>query len=669
MEDKEVTNPKAEVIEESIPVIPQKPGNKKTLLLSLLLVFIIVASYLIYKYVDFGKLNKAIEKKPQTSTNLVKFKDEAEYTSYLETSNESVGGMSVGNLGTAEIAPAPGGISTQQKAIASPVADRVSQTNVQVFGIDEPDIVKTDGKNIYISSQNLLYRELETIQAPTIERAYPPYNMPSQTKIVSSYPPDTSKLLSNIERNGNLLLSGNLLLVITGNDIFTYDVSDPANPNEAWNLDFDDRQEIVDTRLFNNNLYVVIRSFANSSGGCLIPYMGERNITCTDIYHPNFQITTDSTFTVLKINTKNGEEEGKISFVGTASSSVLYMNPERIFVTYTYYPDPLIFFYDFFNKEGRDLVDSTFLTRLDKTRNLDISMVAKMTEFSSILNDFLRSKTSDEALTFQTELQNRMNEYSRNHARELEKSGVVAVDTNNLEILGNATVAGHPLNQFSLDFFDGTLRIATTIDSRTDLGGINDVYTFDDKMNQIGSLLGFEEGERIYSARFIGNLGYIVTFKETDPFFVVDLTDPKKPTLKGKLEIPGYSSYLHPLTNNLILGVGKEEDKVKLSLFDVSNSENPTEISKYLLDEYWTDVLTTHHAFLQDEKHKIFFIPGSKGGYVVSYTGNELKLVTAISSPGVMRSLFINDYFYAVGSSQIIVYDENSWEKIKTISI
>ena len=81
--------------------------------------------------------------------------------------------------------------------------------------------------------------------------------------------------------------------------------------------------------------------------------------------------------------------------------------------------------------------------------------------------------------------------------------------------------------------------------------------------------------ERIYSARFIGDKGYLVTFKQVDPFYVLDLSNPKKPEIKGELKIPGYSSYLHPISDDLILGIGKEGSVVKVSLFDVSDPTNP----------------------------------------------------------------------------------------------
>jgi uncharacterized secreted protein with C-terminal beta-propeller domain len=189
----------------------------------------------------------------------------------------------------------------------------------------------------------------------------------------------------------------------------------------------------------------------------------------------------------------------------------------------------------------------------------------------------------------------------------------------------------------------------------------------DKDINVSGSIKDLGLGERIYSVRFIGKRGYVVTFKQVDPFFVLDLSDPKKPEQKGELKIPGFSSYLHPMDDNHILGVGMENGQVKLSLFDVSDPKNPTELSKYNLDEYWTEVSNNHHAFLLDKKHSIFFLPGGKGGYIFSYENNQLKLAKAVSDVQTKRALYINDYLYIISEKGVTVLNEKNWEKVKEL--
>jgi uncharacterized secreted protein with C-terminal beta-propeller domain len=104
-------------------------------------------------------------------------------------------------------------------------------------------------------------------------------------------------------------------------------------------------------------------------------------------------------------------------------------------------------------------------------------------------------------------------------------------------------------------------------------------------------------------------------------------------------------------------------------LFDVKDPANPKEIAKYTLDEYWSEILNTHHAFLQDAKNQVFFMPGSKGGYVFSYKDDQLSLAKAVSGAQAKRALYINDYLYIIGDNQITVLNENDWEKVNELEL
>ena len=243
-----------------------------------------------------------------------------------------------------------------------------------------------------------------------------------------------------------------------------------------------------------------------------------------------------------------------------------------------------------------------------------------------------------------------------------------------LEIKALGNIPGQPLNQFSLDEYKDNLRVATTVGERMWIGfwggtqeSANDVYVLDKDLKTIGSLQDLGLEERIYSARFIEDKGYLVTFRQTDPFFVLDLATPKSPGLEGQLKIPGYSSYLHPITKDKILGIGKEGDQIKISLFDVTDPKKPQEKAKYTLNEYWSDILNTHHAFLLDSKHTIFFLPGERGGYIFSYQNDKLELKKAVSDISASRALYINDYLYLLGDNKLKVLNEINWEKIKEL--
>ena len=256
---------------------------------------------------------------------------------------------------------------------------------------------------------------------------------------------------------------------------------------------------------------------------------------------------------------------------------------------------------------------------------------------------------------------------------EIDSDGVEVVNLSDFSIAATGKIPGNLLNQFALDEHNGNLRAAVTIAGRASGLGVsesaNDVYVLDGSLAIIGSVKDMGTSERIYSARFVGARGYLVTFRETDPFYVLDLSDPRNPKLSGELKIPGYSSYLHPISDGRVLGVGKEGQNVKLSLFDVSDPAHPSEKAKYTLDEYWSEVLNNHRAFLLDDKHSIFFIPGSKGAYIFSFAGDALSLTKTLSKYQTKRALYLDDYLYIVSDNSISVFDERTWEKAGELTL
>jgi inhibitor of cysteine peptidase len=170
------------------------------------------------------------------------------------------------------------------------------------------------------------------------------------------------------------------------------------------------------------------------------------------------------------------------------------------------------------------------------------------------------------------------------------------------------------LNQFSMDEYNDFFRIATT--KWTSDGSINNLFILNMSLNVVGKLEDLAPGESIYSARFMGDRCYLVTFRQIDPFFVIDVGNPAEPKVLGYLKIPGFSGYLHPYDENHIIGIGKQDTNVKLSLFDVTNVTAPTEITKYIVQAYWSDstVLWDHKAFLFDKSKQLLALPVSISG-------------------------------------------------------
>jgi uncharacterized secreted protein with C-terminal beta-propeller domain len=170
-------------------------------------------------------------------------------------------------------------------------------------------------------------------------------------------------------------------------------------------------------------------------------------------------------------------------------------------------------------------------------------------------------------------------------------------------------VPGSALNQFSMDEYNDNFRIATT----TWLNGTsqNNLYVLDMNLSLVGSLENVAPGETIDSVRFIGNRCYFATsVVQRDPFFVIDVENPSSPEILGYLKIPGFTRYLHPYDEDHIIGVGKDGNAVKVSLFDVSNVSKPIELDMYAISD-WSDtpVLTDHRAFLFGKSKDLLAFP------------------------------------------------------------
>lgn len=178
---------------------------------------------------------------------------------------------------------------------------------------------------------------------------------------------------------------------------------------------------------------------------------------------------------------------------------------------------------------------------------------------------------------------------------------------------GSGAVPGWTLDQFSYSEYDGHLRVATTdMDwwwGAGDVEGANNLFVLENQggaLNTVGEVRGIAPGERIMTARMMGERGYMVTFRQTDPLFTLDLSDPTEPTVVGELHMPGYSSYLHPMGEDHLLAVGMdgEEDGtingLAVNVFDVSDFANPQLTHQWLLDSddwSWSESLWDHHAF------------------------------------------------------------------------
>ena len=655
-----------------------KKINSKFAIILLIVLTVIIGSCIVYKYNRFSIplflriIPSPVLPSAPTVKDIEKFSSEDDFKSYLQEA-ELAYTETFGMMGAVrEISMVEGTTPVPTVSIEKgEVPERISETNVQVLGIDEPDIVKTDGKEIYFSSGKSYYwRQLWEVIPPKII---------GQTQVIKAFPPTELSVEAKIDKKGDLLLDKNVLVIFSGNIIYGYDVSNPESPEKKWEMELEDKNYVLSARLYKDKIYLIIKTNINTYRPCPIKPLSvggdSLTIKCTEIYHPVVSIPADVTYTAIVFDPSSGKVEKNISFVGSSSQSILYMSENGIYVTYFYFGDSIKFFSDFLKEKCQDIVPDWVIEKMEKLTEYDISDSAKLVEFEVIMQKYISSLSKDEELRIQNEFTNRMTDYYKDHKRDLEKTGIIKIGLDNFNVLATGNVSGRLLNQFSLDEYKDHLRIATTIGGSfwgmRPIGGIgesaNDVYVLDKDLKITGLVKDLGLTEKIYSVRFIEDKGYLVTFRQIDPFFVIDLSNPQKPELKGQLKIPGYSSYLHPLTKDKILGIGKEGSKVKISLFNVEDPENPTELDKYSLDEYWSDILNTHHAFLLDKKHGIFFLPGNKGGYIFSYENYRLKLVKAVSDVRARRAVYINDYLYIIGDDKVIVLNEINWEKVNKI--
>ncbi len=583
------------------------------------------------------------------------------------------------------------GMAAPTMAVAEQAADtdtksaaptRVSETTVQVAGIDEPDIVKTDGQNIYVSKQGWYGGSMPMVRAgaePTVDKMMAPiWRDPSKTLIVDAFPAEDLAILSeSIEEKGEMLLvkDKKLLIILSYPAIVAYDVANPAKPIKKWTLSVENNTTLVATRLTNGTLYLVTQTWIDSGTPCpVVPIIRgttKISIPCADIWVPTRIEPVNQTYTVIAVDPTNGAAKQTLAFAADGDAATVSLFAENLYLASKSYQAPYTVLIDATTRAYTSYVSSTALAKMKTIAAYDISLAGKLNEITQVAQTELAQKTADERMKIETEVQNAIQKELDARKRELDRTRISRISLANLQIAAVGEVPGSLLNQFSLDEYQGDVRVAVTVGQNWFGGGetANDVYVLGSDLKQKGHITDLGLGERVYAARFMGDTAYLVTFKQVDPFYVLDLSVPTAPKLAGELKIPGYSAYLEPLGNNLILGVGRENNGVKLSIFDVSNPAKPVEKSKYLIKDAWSEVEGNHHAFLRDADHQVFFIPGGNGGYVFSYAQGTLGLKATVAGWSVKRAVYIDDFMYVIGDEKITVLDENTWKVVKELKL
>ena len=290
----------------------------------------------------------------------------------------------------------------------------------------------------------------------------------------------------------------------------------------------------------------------------------------------------------------------------------------------------------------------------------------------------------------------------------------VSIDKSNINYEATGDVQGHILNQFSMDEFKGYFRVATT--SYTGWTGrgsgqATNVYVLNSNLKIVGSVEGLGEGENFHSARFMGDMGYLVTFKKTDPLFVIELKDPTSPRVLGQLTTTGYSDYLQPLDESHLIGIGKDTvdegsfawyQGVKISLFDVSDPTKPSETAKYIIGDRGSDSLALRDSktILLDLGRNLLVLPVTvsispnpnvpnaygtpvwQGAYVFQITTDSLTFRGGIThipdgSPNnsmtvaltISRELYIGGFLYTISGAMIGMNSLSDLQSIGSVSL
>jgi len=493
-----------------------------------------------------------------------------------------------------------------------------SQTNIQVAGVDEADIVKTDGTYLYVVSNNSLF-------------------------ILKAYPPEEAEALSRISFDGTLgeiFLNENKLAILGSSASYpyepyykpytiiddktlveVYDISDRRNPVLARN--FSISGNYFDSRMIDEYVYLIVSQPAYLIYDTLVLpkiYSGDEieEIEASQIYYANVSDYSYAFTTVVAINIQNDAEEPTHETFLLGATSCMYVSLNNIYIT-------------FWTQGGGTLI--------------------------------YRIRIEDEMIKCEAW----------------------------------SEVPGSVLNQFSMDEYNGYFRLATT--AWTNGTSQNNVYVLDMNLTIVGRLENIASGETIYSVRFMGDRGYVVTFRQIDPFFAIDLQNPYSPKVLGVLKIPGYSSYLHPYDESHIIGIGKDGSVVKISLFDVSNVTDPKEIGNYTVIGSWSDslVLSDHKALLFDSSKDLLVMPiftydynytAWQGAYVFNITIQDgivlrgriahteipsyfyyINVYPPYAPYYVKRALYIDNVLYTISDKKVMMHNLETLDEINQIEL
>lgn len=678
----------------------------------------------------------------QTLAGLRSFSSVEEYQAFVQDySSSSSGGLyysrnTISKSGgiMASEADVPTSAVSDSVSSGSSGSDAYSQTNNQVASVDEADIIKTDGEYIYTITGNTVYiakavpgADAKVVSTFTIDSSYAQNLFVYENKLV----------VMGTEYGRNSYISSRYIPNSNSAFAYVYDISDKEKPNLETNYTFEGN--FNDARLKDGIVYYVAQSQPEYRIDYPMPLIFkngvESQMPVDRMFFAPVNYDYPITMTVHSIDLKSNSDNliGSTGIV-VESSQTMYMSQENIYFAASTYVNEWQIRQEIEKKTIEPLLTQEQVNLIARVNAVDTDILSKGEKESKILSiyyDRLYSLDQKEQQTIEDEVNSKLKvELSKYDYFEHTVINKLSYKDGVVTPVASGKIAGSVNNQFSLNEHNGVLAVATTVHQRwssfidfneepvamevmaatapsvaadgsrssSDVAladskmsimpprptnepskSENMVFTLDADLNVIGSLKNIAKGEQIYSTRFDGDRLYMVTFRQVDPFFVIDLSDATNPTILGQLKLPGFSRYLHPVGDNLVLGLGQDATKegrikgLKVTLFDASDVANPKELSSYVGTEDYAQstALFDHHAFLYSAEKELLVIPVlyynydyySKDSQSKSYAGAlvfhvdnksiELRgLVdhaqgsTDIWSKQVERSLYIGDLLY-----------------------
>lgn len=492
----------------------------------------------------------------------------------------------------------------EDRAVAAPMANGAkaetsqtsgldySKTNVQVEGVDEGDRVKTDGNFLYVVSRRDSKVRIIDVRDPKNMKVVSTISfdafMPNDlyidgTKLAVTGQVSQSTLPGMEDSiNGKMMIYPPIWGGVQKSAVKIFDVTTKASPKEIRMVAFEGN--VLSTRLVGGKMLLVLNSAPRWYG----PYVQTKEASANGL---------------IPLYDDSAKSVKDAPVVGCTSVTILPRVPRPQYLVVATVPLSAT------AEVGRTVILGNGQNVYASLENLYVSSPDWVYHWNTAAG------TSEE----------KTNVYR------------FAYTSAGTEFSAQGSVPGHILNQFSMDENGDTFRIATTLSSQwnetiSDMTKpTNNLYVLNKKLDTLGSVTGIAPSESIYSVRFMGNRAYMVTFKQVDPLFVIDLTDARNPKILGRLKIPGYSNYLHSVDENHILGFGKEVDEsidkdkvhsddavyytailgMKVALFDVTDVANPKEIHKEVIGGRGTDspLLSDHKALLFDKERGLLAFP------------------------------------------------------------